>query len=351
LKVLILKPSSLGDVVQALPVLRLIKRHHPQSQIYWWLAAEYLPLLEKDPDLAGLIPFDRRHWMTPGYWLRLARTVRKVRHQHFDWVIDLQSLARSGLFAWLASGSLTVGLDEAREGAYTFYDLAVPRPSPRTHAVLWYLQVLPLLDVPVHWDFEWLPARPDIAAVLQSKWRPGAEPWLAIHPGARWANKRWPAESYADLVARLAKAEPSLRFAILGSAKEKRISTILMRAAPERCLDLTGQTTLPELVEWIRLSELIVTNDTGPMHVAAALGKPVVAMYGPTDPERTGPFGQVDRVLRLDLPCEPCLRPVCKYHQPMECLRAIRPEVVAHEVQRRLHGSAAGRARPLVAVG
>ena len=160
MKILILKPSSLGDVVQALPVLRLIKRHLPASEIYWWIDSNLAPLLEGDPDLAGVVHFHRRRWAAPRHWPEIARSIRWMRAQAFDWVIDLQSLMRSGVFAWLANGKLTIGLDEPREGARGFYDLIVPRPSPQTHAVDWYLGVLSLLGVPVHWNFQWLPERP-----------------------------------------------------------------------------------------------------------------------------------------------------------------------------------------------
>ena len=105
-KILILKPSSLGDVVQALPVLRLIKRHLPASEIYWWIDSNLAPLLEGDPDLAGVVRFERRRWAAPAHWGEIWRSVRWLRQQRFDWVIDLQCLMRSGIFAWLANGKL-----------------------------------------------------------------------------------------------------------------------------------------------------------------------------------------------------------------------------------------------------
>jgi ADP-heptose:LPS heptosyltransferase len=90
--------------------------------------------------------------------------------------------------------------------------------------------------------------------------------------------------------------------------------------SPERCLNLCGETSLPEMVEWIRLCDLMITNDTGPMHAAAALGKPLVALFGPTEPRRTGPYGQLENVLRIELPCSPCLKSFCTWKNPMECL-------------------------------
>lgn len=345
MKILILKPSSLGDVVQALPVLRMLKRHWPASEVHWWIDADLSPLLEADRDLSRIILFHRRRWASPRYWPEVIRSVRHIRRLGFDWVIDLQALARSGLLAWLARGRVAVGLDDSREGASALYDVRVPRPSPYTHAVDWYLEVLRVLGVPVNWDIEWLPPRPAAAAAVERKWPANGHPWLALQPGARWPTKCWPVEHYASLAQRLAAALPQARLVVLGGRTDAKLGRRVSQGAPDRCLDLTGQTTLPEMVEWIRRSELLICNDSGPMHVAAALGRPVVAMFGPTDPRRTGPYGQAERVLQLKLPCVPCLRKRCGCAKPLECLRAISPEHVFTTVRQRL-AEAAG-----VAVG
>ena len=336
MKILILKPSSLGDVVQALPVLRLLKRHLPESQIHWWIETGLAPLLEGDPDLAGIVRFDRRRWARPRHWGQLARSVLWLRAQSFDWVIDLQGLIRSGAIAWLANGKLLAGLDEPREGARGFYDRIARRSSYHTHAVDWYLSVLPLLGVPVDRNFQWLPPRPEVAAALRRKWPLDEHRWLLLQPGARWLNKRWPAEHYAELLLRVARNYPERHFAILGGPEDQPLGQKIAQAGGHRCLDLTGRLSLPEMVEWIRASDVMVTNDTGPMHVAAALGKPVIALFGPTEPRRTGPYGQLDGVLQLNLPCVPCLKSRCAYRQPLECLRALQPAAVFGAVQQRL---------------
>lgn len=341
MKILILKPSSLGDVIQALPVLRLLKRHRPDSEVYWWLETSLAPLLEGDPDLAGVIRFDRHRWRHPRHWLEAWDSIREIRAHRFDWVIDLQSLARSGLFAWLANGDLTIGLADPREGAPGFFDVAVPRPAAQAHAVDWYLAVLPSLGVPVHRDFEWLPERTVVAASLRDKWDVAGHRWVALQPGARWENKRWPAGHFADLVRRAAAAWPDVRFAILGSASERSLGQHIAGAAPDRCLNLAGGLALAEMIEWLRVSEALVSNDTGPMHVAAALGKPVLALFGPTEPRRTGPYGQLDHVLRHPLPCAPCMKDSCRLETPFECLRAITPDAVFHQLGRRLGRPAA----------
>jgi ADP-heptose:LPS heptosyltransferase len=298
LKILILKPSSLGDVVQALPVLRLLRQHLPEARIWWWLDQGLMPLLEGDPDLAGIIPFNRRRWGSPRHWGELLGSIRGIRAHHFDWVIDLQSLARSGLVAWLANGRLLVGLDDAREGARGFYDIAVRRPGPMTHAVDWYCEVLRVLGVPVHSRFEWIPPRPQVAAAVLRQGPDDGRRWVVLLPGARWENKRWPTAAFGRLGRLLVQADPSLRCVILGGPGE------------------------------------------------AGLGRPVVAVFGPTEPRRTGPYGQSDRVLQhRGLACVPCMSDRCQHVEFLACLHAIGPAQVAERVLAVLAGTVSQEAR------
>ncbi|HXG47138.1 MAG TPA: lipopolysaccharide heptosyltransferase II [Methylomirabilota bacterium] len=346
MKVLILKPSSLGDVVQALPVLRLIRKHRRDADVFWWIDTSLSPLLEGDPDLAGLIRFDRRGWMSPMNWAEIWRTVQEIRCHAFDWVIDLQSLARSGIVAWLANGDFTVGLDDAREGARCFYDVAVRRPTWDTHAVDWYLQVLPVLGIPNHGAFDWLPVRKPQAAAVREKWAPAGRRLIVLQPGARWWNKRWPLEHFVQLVRRLAAEHADLDFAVLGGMADRSLGEAIRAACPERCLDLTGRTSLLEMVEWIRAGTVMVANDTGPMHVAAAVGVPVVGLFGPTEPRRTGAYGQRDGILQTHLPCVPCMKESCSRALPLECLRSISPEAVLSRLRELLDAPARNRRAP-----
>jgi lipopolysaccharide heptosyltransferase II len=231
---------------------------------------------------------------------------------------------------------LTIGLDDLREGASGFYDLLIPRPSYYTHAVDWYLGALPLLGVPVHWNFTWLPRRKEVAAAIDEKWNPKGSRWIILNPGARWMNKRWPVEYYSELVGLIAEYAPDIRVALLGGKLDVELGAAISRDNPQRCLNLIANTSLPEMIEWIRLSQLMVTNDTGPMHVAAALNKPVVAIFGPTEPRRTGPYHQVGQALRISLPCAPCLKSSCANEKPLECLRAVSPRLVFAEVRKKL---------------
>jgi lipopolysaccharide heptosyltransferase I len=336
LKILILKPSSLGDIVQALPVLRLLKQHYPISEIYWWVETRNAALLEGDPDLTGVFLFDRNRWATPWHWGDIWKCVSKLRQCKFDLVIDLQALARSSAVGWLANGKLFVGLHDWRELASAYYDIDVRRPTPNTHAVDWYLEILRVLGVPVHFNFEWMPKREGVAREVAALWSLGnGGRTIALLPGARWENKRWPAFHFRQLVADLHARDSELRFVVLGANADVPLAASIVSAAPAHCVDLTARTTLPQTVEVLRTSSVVVTNDTGPMHMAAGLGKPVVSLFGPTNPARTGPYGQTDRAWqRQDLPCVPCMKPTCSYREPLACLRGIPPGLVADEVMK-----------------
>ncbi len=338
MKILILKPSSLGDVIHALPVLRLLKLHLPESSIYWWIESSLAPLLADDPDLAGVFPFVRKGWATPGRWPAIVEAAQKLRREHFDWAIDLQGLARSALFTWLANAELSVGLDNTREGrregARLFYDVFARRSAKGTHAVDRYLAVLPRLGVPVHSNFQWLPERPRVAASVREKWDVGATRWIALLPGARWENKRWPVEYFQQLARLLSAQMPNVRMAILGGDSDRPLGHAITNVAAHHCLDLTGRTSLAEMIEWLRLSSLVITNDTGPMHVAAALQKPVIALFGPTDPGNTGPYGQRANVIQAThLECVPCRKASCSNEIPLACLREISPASIAERAR------------------
>jgi ADP-heptose:LPS heptosyltransferase len=134
---------------------------------------------------------------------------------------------------------------------------------------------------------------------------------------------------------KLMRRFPDLKFIVLGSKDERQLGQTIVEADPNRCLNLVGQTTLGEMIECIRRSRLVITNDTGPMHVATAVGRPVIALFGPTNPTSTGPYGQLGNVLQNnELPCVPCMSQKCSYRDPLACLKSITPQMVS---QKALH--------------
>ncbi len=330
MRILILKPSSLGDVIHAIPVLRNLRLTYPDAEIDWWVARGLAPLLEKDPDLSQCLLFDRDRWSMPLYWPELLRHIRTLRARRYDLVIDLQALARSATFGWAVNGGTFLGLDDRREGAPLFYDRVIPPPARRIHAVERYLNVVPVLGQRVRWDFEWLP----VSAVEREELHdahPDEGPWVALQPGARWPTKQWPVPAFSRLL-HILKARGVTRFVVLGGKEDCEKGAALREEHPD-LLDLTGKASLRSMIEWLRRAAVMVTNDTGPMHVAAAVGTRVVAPFGPTDPVRTGPFGQEDRVLQAGISCVPCLKSYCSRPVAMECLDRIAPEQVAQAVE------------------
>jgi len=150
---------------------------------------------------------------------------------------------------------------------------------------------------------------------------------VAMNPSARWDTKRWPSESFAAVGDRLQQDEAT-RVVLIGGRDERPVGKQVMRAMQTAPIDLMGQTTLKELIALLRRARLLVTNDSGPMHLAAAVGTPVIALFGPTDPARTGPYGAGHTVLRSAVPCSPCFSRRCTNAVELECLTSIRPENV-----------------------
>lgn len=300
------------------------------------MATPLAGLLEDDPDLTGIFRFDRQRWSSTLRWHEAIQSLFEIRSHRFDWVIDLQGLLRSGVVAWLSGSEFRAGVEDLREGAPAFYDLAVARPTPETHAVEWYLEVLRRLGVPTGRRFEWIPSRQGIQAAVRQKWPVNGGLWVGFQPGARWTNKRWPLEHYVVLARRLLAEFVDLRIAVLGGDDDTVLGEALASACGERCLDLTGRTSLAETIEWLRLCSLLVTNDTGPMHLAAAVRTPVVALFGPTNPHRTGPYGQIQSVVRTSIECAPCMKSTCRHDEPLACLTRLSPDIVFAAVQSRI---------------
>jgi lipopolysaccharide heptosyltransferase I len=338
-KILILKPSSLGDVIHALPVLRLLRLEFPEAQIDWWILRGLMPLLEGDPDVRRLIPFDRKDWGKPRHWPSVLRLVRQLRAERYDWILDLQGLARSAVFGRACAGARFVGVRDWRELAPVFHGESVPRPSPQAHAVDWQRALLTHLQVPLRTGWEWIPHRTVAAEQLLRDFPElSRDRWIGFQPGARWDNKRWPVVRFAELVGLLSHSHPGHRIAVFGGAEDRALGQTVAQADPRRCLDLTGRLSLPGMIEALRCVDLLVTNDTGPMHVVAALGKPVIALFGPTDPSRTGPYGQVEFALRAPQSpaCAPCLKSVCRHSESLACLNGITPAQVVSAIATRL---------------
>ncbi len=313
-RILIIKPSSLGDIIHSLPVLNSLKKCFPHSRIHWVVARNFAELLEDHPMIDRLWIIDKDRWKEPLSFFsnlkELLRLRRGLRAEKFDMVIDLQGLLRSGIIAALTGSALRIGFKEAREGSTLFYTHQIE--GGRTlHAVERYLNVLPFTGCSVkEIDFP-LPER-----VLSPEFRDLCkEDYAVIAPGARWTTKRWPPERFGEIAKRL-----PFKTLIIGSLAEADLATEVVRSSNGKALSLAGKTNLKDLVEIIRNSRLLLSNDSGPVHIGAALGIPTFAIFGPTSPLRTGPYGKNTFVIRSEIDCAPCFKRRCRRRYCMEVI-------------------------------
>jgi lipopolysaccharide heptosyltransferase I len=337
--ILIIKPSSLGDIVHALPVLAAVRQAHPEARVAWIVNNGFAPLLECHPLLSEVIRFDRDHfgrmWRSPRAFVDFWQFVASVRRKRFDLVIDLQGLIRSGLLSFFSGARQRIGFADAREGAWLFYSQRVRCPPTVGHAVEKNLAVARTLGAAVdepEFPLGLMPAERSAAQRLLTE-AAGELPdsFTAVIPGARWETKRWPAERIAALIDRM-QAEGLPRCVLLGGPGDRAFADRVVAACRSGVVDLVGRTGLRELTALIDLADRVVCHDSGPMHIAAALGKPTVAIFGPTSPARTGPYSGNAVVVAHPVDCGPCYERVCP-HGHHRCLRELDVDTVLAQVR------------------
>jgi lipopolysaccharide heptosyltransferase I len=321
----LIKPSALGDIIHALPVLTALRRRFPGAQITWVVNRTYELLLRGHPDLDATLPFDRGASRAgiPAAVRRYIQFGHALRQQQFDLVVDLQGLFRSGLMVLATGAARRVGLSTAREGATCFYTDVIRVSEPQQmHAVDRYWRIAETVgvgDVPKLFR---LPLPQHQQAWAMSKLSPLPRPWLTVGLGARWLTKRWPPGHFAALLQRAAN-----RFggsAIFVGGRDEMTAAQWTRNRIEiPSLDLTGQTTLSQLAAVLSYADVMIANDTGPLHLAAALGRPVVAPYTCTSARRNGPYGQPTGAVESLVWCQGSYVKRCRR---LECMAELTPE-------------------------
>ena len=316
-KILIVKPSSLGDIVHSLPFLNAIKTRFPNSPIHWVVAKGFEGLLDGHPMIDRLWVINKDTWKkiknVKGTISELKTLSQDLKKEKYDLVIDLQGLLRSGMITAATGARLRIGFKEAREGSRFFYTHKI-EGGKDIHAVDRYLKIAAFLGCDsTDISFPFPPSE------VPSSFHVNKD-YAVIVPGARWKTKRWPEEEFGQLTARL-----PLQSVIVGSAADKYISGLIVSLSQGKALSLAGKTSLKELIGIMRDAKFVVSNDSGPMHIAAALGIPVFAIFGPTDPARTGPYGTTHTIIKSDAPCAPCFRRTCDDGQ---CLKSVSADKV-----------------------
>jgi heptosyltransferase-1 len=323
-RVALIKPSALGDLVHTLPVLTALRQRFPDAHLAWVVNDAYEPLLSGHPHLDSTIPFPRGSGRAGVLSLvsQVGAFVRRLRRESFDLVVDLQGLLRSGLLTRASGAPRRVGLDTSREGArYCYTDVvAVPKDRP-IHAVdrLWRAaEALGAGDQPKQFV---LPIDPAAAEWAEQQLQSLPRPWLMVAAGSRWQTKRWPAEHFATL-ARRSQSVFGGAVVFVGSREDSSLADSVRARLTGPSLNLAGRTTLPQLVAMLDRADSLLGNDTGPLHVACALGRPVVAPYTCTQAALTGPFGQESRVVETKVWCAGSLRKRCSR---LECMAELTP--------------------------
>ena len=310
-RVCLIKPSSLGDIAHAFPLLASLRRHWPTAHLTWVVNRGLRPLVDGHPDLDAIIPFDRdRIRLAPRAIGPMARFLGDLRRPRFDLAIDLQGLFRSGLMTASTGAPIRVGLRSAREGAGLFYNHTVDDRGDAIHAVDRLLRMADAFGAPT------VGITPSIACTAADRLAARAElgrlprPWVALNIGARWVTKRWPPGHFAAIARRLQDRHGA--GVVLVGAPEDRPLVDALRAdlgpAAASVLDLCGRTSLPGLAALAGEVDLFVSNDTGPLHLAVAAGARTVGIYTCTSPARTGPYGPRSAVARSCVWCAPSYR-------------------------------------------
>lgn len=330
-KILIVKPSSLGDIVHSLPVLNTLNRCFPDAEIHWVVARGFEGILEGHPMVKRLWIINKDGWRnikrTGATISELRRLFKDLKAERFDYVIDLQGLFRSGLITKATGAPVRIGFMEAREGSTVFYTHTVAGGRD-IHAVDRYLKIVGFLGCTINSvRFPFPPTSNSLSITLYSLL---SGDYAVIAPAARRQANRWPAVRFGEVASLL-----PVKTVVIGNESDRSLADKVVAASKGMSVSIAGRTDLKGLVEVIKGARFMVCNDSGPMHIAAALGIRVFAIFGPTNPVRTGPYGNNHVIFRRELFCSPCYKKTCKTHK---CLDMIDAMEVADTINKFLEG-------------
>ena len=311
-KILVIKPSSLGDVVHVFPALEILRRHFPGHTLDFVINPAFAGILDLSPfPVSKKIFFNRKKLGSFTAFLpELLALVKEIRSSKYDLVVDFQGLFRSGFLSWCARSAFRAGFARPRERSAALFYSRKFSVDPRRHAVERYAALaamicgctpaVPELEIPL------VEPGPEISAALP-------EHFIVLVPGARWETKVFPPSFFASVLREVQKEFPQIRGVVAGAASDAPLAAAIVKELPGT-VDLTGKTSLLQLAGVMQRAMAVLTNDSGPMHVAALVETQVFALFGPTRPERTGPYGRKHRICRCEgLPCLGCMKRKCVF--------------------------------------
>lgn len=316
MEILFVKLGAMGDVINTLP-LAIALKERLGARIHWLVEPLSLPLVAGHPAVAETILFERKRWAAS-----IPEVIKAVRAVRFDIVLDLQRTIKSGSFAFAANGKRRIGFDKARckELTWLFPFERISPQDPKRHMLLQYLEFaghLGVNDPEIRWDIP-------VSGVHRFQL---PEQYLVLNIGATKPANKWTTQGFADL-ARQAEKRFGVRSVLTGGPEDRAMAEEIVRLGGSGVINLVGATTVTELKEVLARAKAVVSCDTGPMHLAVALGREVIALFGPADPRRTGPFKGV--VIQKETPCAPCNRRSCD--NPV-CMLAITPADVMERIE------------------
>lgn len=295
-KFLIIRLGSLGDVIHGIPAAAALRQRYPQAVIDWVVDPRYTSLLELVESIDNRIAFDPRD-LTSG---RARATLRDLRRTAYDAVLDLQGLLKSAVLSRLVGARRTIGFPKRhlREPLARFFYTETPDPGVATHVIdknIALLAAVGVTDRAVHFPIRIPRLSPPTPAD-----RLGGE-YAVVNPGAAWPNKRWPADRFGAVASAL-RREFGLTSLVIWGPEEQTLAAAVV-AASDGAAAAAPRTTIPDLVAIARGARILISGDTGPLHIAGAVGTPVVALFGPTFPERNGPWSPRDVVISRVAQC------------------------------------------------
>ena len=343
MNILIVKLSAIGDVIHTLPALNAIRNYYPDANITWLVEEDAASLVIGHKALDRVIVSKRKRWLKALRSLSLLSATKEVhgfikvlRDTRYDMILDFQALLKSGILIALARGQRKIGFGkglEHMEHSYMFLNERIPAVDMEIHALTRGMMLLNAIGIPTN-EIEYkLPVSNDdcekVDELMKRHDINGVKFLIAINPVAKWESKLWPKERFARL-ADMIIDEYDARIIFTGGSEDRHIIQDIMSAMKGRALNLAGHTTLKMLAALYEKTVLVISTDTGPMHLAAAMETPVVAIFGPTAPWRTGPYGSSHRVVRADPECSPCFKRQC---ETIDCMHQISEDQVMAEVR------------------
>jgi lipopolysaccharide heptosyltransferase II len=301
-KILIILGGSIGDVTRALPLANVLREAYPRARLAWAVEPPSYPLIERHRAVDQAILFDRSRW-----WRSLAPFLWRIRRERFDLVLDLQRLFKSGLISRWSGAPRRVGFHphDAKEFNWWFNNHYIPSAGETVSKLDHYLKFAEFLELKpsrVEWT---IPLSPDDRARVATMLAAARAPFAVFLIGSRWESKQWFAAETAASAAEVHRRF-GLGVVLLGGKEHLAFAREVAGMEPSPVLDLVGQTSLREAVGILGEARVVVGPDTGLMHLAAAVGTPVVSLWGATSPLRAGPHGYDDLVVRGTAPCAPC---------------------------------------------